>query len=251
MLIFLTVSILSLKYAKYLNLIYYIMLKKVVASGVLMASLVATPMVSADRNKEISCSTDAIFSEYSCNQCFEGGERWVNGTVGGLSDLWVNTSGVPQALYKEIQTMPRMVALNGAVWDEDKVSDSFWVFSPELDRYYNSGLWAYILQPGENANWIESTEGSSYVLKTTPSTTGANAWLLVYELESNPILDNGEISTDVWTHKECVLYKSGAQVVTPKNEKPKELPKTGPEQFFLLLLLAMFLAFGVLRFKKI
>ncbi len=46
------------------------MFKKLLAIALIASSF---NMVSA-ANEEIECSSDAVFSEYSCNQCFDG---WV------------------------------------------------------------------------------------------------------------------------------------------------------------------------------
>lgn len=226
------------------------MLKKVVVSSILLASIVNISSVNADEVKEVACSTDSVFSEYSCNQCFDGGEKWQGSTVWSLADLWKNTTGVNQILYKELQLMPEMKSLNGASWSEDKVQDSFWKFTDSLEGLFDKDASGYVLKAWDSVNWIESTEGSSYVLDKNSTERGTNIGLLVYSLSLSNILENWEVSTDQETHKECVLYKSGSTPIIPKNEKPKELPKTGPAQFFLLLLLAMFLAFWILRFKK-
>lgn len=230
------------------------MFKKVVVSSILLASIANISMVSADQVKEISCSTDAVFSEYSCNQCFDWWEKWEGSTVGWLSDLWVNSTGVNQIMFKELNfekwDLPKMISLNKSSWVEDKVADSFWKPTDDLEKTFDKEANGYLLKPGQSVNWIESTEWSSYVLEKNAAEKWANVGLLVYSISVNPVLENGEVSTDQETHKECVLYKSGNTPVIPKTEKPKELPKTWPEQFFLLLLLAMFLAFGILRFKK-
>lgn len=225
------------------------MFKRVVASSVLLASLASISVVNADLYEEISCSTDAVFGENSCNQCFDGWVKAENSTVWGLSDLWINEAGVDRIAYKETQTMPEMKSLNGAVWSEDKVADAFWKYTSDFDKLLDNEHQGYILKPGQQVTWIESTEGSSYVLSKNTAPKWENVGLLVYTLKSSPILENGELTTDEESHRECVLFKSG-DTPAPVIDKPKQLPKTGPEQFFLLLLLAMFLAFGILRFKK-
>jgi hypothetical protein len=49
------------------------MFRKVVASSVVLASLVSgVSNTFADTYEEISCSTDPVFAENSCNQCFNG-----------------------------------------------------------------------------------------------------------------------------------------------------------------------------------
>jgi hypothetical protein len=75
-------------------------------------------------------------------------------------------------------------------------------------------------------------------------TKWGNIWILIYTLSSAAILNSGEI-WDFGDHNECVLYKSGAKAVPPP-----DLPKTGPAEFFLLLILAMVLGFGVLKYRE-
>lgn len=231
------------------------MFRKVVASSVVLASLVSgASNTFADTYEEISCSTDPVFAENSCNQCFNGWEKAQNSTVGWLSDLWVNSTSAGQILFKEVNDIngagaPVMKALNGAVWNKDSAEDNFWRYTDAVEKLYDSKQEGYILKAGQKVDWIESTTGSSYELTNNPVAAGQNNGLLIYSLIVNPILENGEVATDTETHKECVLFKSADKPVTPVN-KPKELPKTWPEQFFLLLLIAMFLAFGVLRFKN-
>lgn len=228
------------------------MLKKVAVSSILLASLANVAYVNADTYEEISCSTDAVFSENSCNQCFDGGSKSIDSTAGGLSDIWRNQTGVSAVMFEELQEMPVMKGLNGAEWSEDKVSDKFWELTPELKALMDQKQQGYVLPANQEVTWIKSTEGSSYVLTKNDAPKGQNNGLLVYSIKVNPILENGEVSTEDSVHKECVLFKSWDAPATPvnKTEKPKQLPKTWPEQFFLLLLLAMFLAFGILRFKK-
>lgn len=227
------------------------MFKKVLASSVLIASLVNASLVSADTYNEIACSTDKAFSENSCNQCFEGGSKSENSTVWGLSDLWVNDTWVDRVMYEELQDMPKMISLNPAAsWLEDKKEDSFWKFTEDVKKLYNESHQGYILKSWQKVNWLESTEGSSFLLEKNTAANWENIGLLVYTIKTSPILENWEVWTDETAHKECVLFKSWDTPVPVKNEKPKTLPKTWPEQFFLLLLLAMFLAFGILRFKK-
>ena len=75
------------------------MFKKIVASAIVLSSIVSYSVTNADTYKEISCSTDKVFSENSCDQCFEGWEKSENSTVGWLSDIWSNTTWVDSVMY--------------------------------------------------------------------------------------------------------------------------------------------------------
>lgn len=229
------------------------MLKKVVASSILMASLVSANYVNADTYEEISCSTDAVFAENSCNQCFDWWVKSENSPIGWFNDIWKNETGLPVFLFAELNEDPiSMKGLNWAEWEENKIADKLWELTPDLKKLRDDKDLGYVLPAGQQVNWLQATEGSSYLLKKNPVEKWQNNGLLVYTIKVNPILENGETQTNDVEHRECVLFKSWDAPVTPPtpNEKPKKLPKTWPGQFFLLLLLAMFLAFGILRFKK-
>jgi len=47
------------------------MVKKLLASSIAIALISSIATVSA-ATTEIECSTDSVFAEYSCNQCFDG-----------------------------------------------------------------------------------------------------------------------------------------------------------------------------------
>jgi hypothetical protein len=44
------------------------MFKKILATSLLLASFSSSYAATT----EIECSTDSVFAEYSCNQCFDG-----------------------------------------------------------------------------------------------------------------------------------------------------------------------------------
>jgi hypothetical protein len=44
------------------------MLKKIIAFSAISA--MSLPLVNADVS-EVDCSTDSVFAQYSCNQCFD------------------------------------------------------------------------------------------------------------------------------------------------------------------------------------
>jgi hypothetical protein len=94
---------------------------------------------------------------------------------------------------------------------------------------------------------LKSKLDYAYRLDKNEVASGWNIWILVYSLASTNILDDWEVSSDISEHNECVLYKSGNKTTpTP----PKTLPQTGPAEFFLLLILAMVLWFGVLKIRS-
>jgi len=79
---------------------------------------------------------------------------------------------------------------------------------------------------------------------------------MVFELLSHNELASGEMDNDNTTYKECVLYTSAKtetpvvqeETPTPKPE-PKQMTqvKTGPELYYLLILIALFSSLVILK----
>jgi hypothetical protein len=78
-------------------------------------------------------------------------------------------------------------------------------------------------------------------------------------ITTHNISDNWDINTDADEHRECVLFKSGKKVEQSKvipGKKPnpktptKNLPKTWPEHYVLLMLIAMIVGFGVMKMRR-
>lgn len=198
---------------------------------------------------EIDCSTDPVFSQYSCNQCFDWWEKSQGEYIWFLSDIWQNSSANKKVMYKEIQKMPEIYSLDNSkvTWAQVPSSSGFWEYTSELEDFYSSEFEWYVLPPSDKVTWLKSKDDHAYVLDKNGVAQGWNIWLLVYTLNSTNILDNGEVSGDFSDHNECVLYKSGNKTTpTP----PKTLPQTGPAEFFLLLILAMVLWFWVLKIRN-
>lgn len=227
------------------------MVKKVLVSSLIVSMFMSTVSFVSAWYEELDCSSDPVFSEYSCSQCFDWWEKGQNSYIWNLDDVWKNFSSVDQVMYKELQKFPEMMNLNTSKvsWDQTPSSEWFWSYTEEFNSLYDEDKAWYVLKAWNEVTWVKSKLGSAYHLSKNEAAKSSNIWLLVFSITSNNILEDGEISVDDWVHKECVLYKSGDEK-TVKKEKPKELPKTWPEQFFLLLILAMVLAFGVLRFRK-
>ena len=78
---------------------------------------------------------------------------------------------------------------------------------------------------------------------------------------SHNILESGEIAMNDRAHRECVLYAAGASSVPPVVERPAPEPipepeqmtqvATGPELYFLVLMMSFLLAFGIMNRKVI
>jgi len=203
--------------------------------------------------EEIQCSTDSVFSEYSCNQCFDWGTKVEWDNLWLLTDLWQNVTDLKKILYKEEQSDPQMINLNSSnvTWTQVPDSNNFWEYTDEFNALYSDTDFWYVLEPGKSVTWLKSTLSHAFKLEKNSATKWTNIGLLVYPIISHPITADWEISMDnSQEHKECVLFKSWdeAVVVIPK-EKPKSLPQTWPAEYLMLLILSFVLGFWVLKFR--
>jgi len=221
-------------------------------SKILLAALLAvTLIVPTFAFEEIQCSSDAVFSAHSCNQCFkwEAQSQW--DTVGYLSDEWVNTSPTDMIVYKEIQEDPRLVNLSPdqTQWFQLPSSQWFWEYTSEFDNIYSEAEDGYVLESGKKVTWIKSKLGYGYQLAENTAPAWENIGMLVFPLTSHALLSDGTISEDSDVHNECVLFTSGS----PEPENPvviKRLPETGPAQFIMLAFFAMILSFVLVKARK-
>lgn len=223
------------------------MLKK---SILVIVALVATWVTSLYWSyTEVSCDVDPVYSQYSCNQCFDWGTLEVGTNISYLEDLWVNDTDTPKLLYKEEQIMPVMHELNGAVLNKNPSGDDFWEYTPQVEELFDEEYQGYVLPVDQTIPWIQSTLGASYLVEKLPS-KWENAWILVYDITSHNILPWDDITFDDVAHKECVVYTSTvetpAPTPTPTPEPtpvPEEMTKveTGPEMYFVIIIMAFLL----------
>lgn len=219
-----------------------------ILSALVLVSYMTTSTYAAVTT--VSCDSDSVFSANSCGQCFDGGTAVTGDNKGLLSDDWTNVSSNAQVLFKEEQDMPAIISLNGAVWQEIKASDGvdFWEYTTDLEALYDEENLGYTLASGQTVTWLESTLGSAYNLVSSSASEGQNIGLITYDIAVHEMADNGDIDLDADTHRECVLIKSGTPG-EPEVPPTPELPQTGPEVVFLLLV-ALLLGFGILQFRK-
>ncbi len=213
---------------------------------------IATPSFSA--YEEIECSTNPVFSENSCNQCFDWGSRMQGDNLGLLTDLWVNPTNIDKILYKEEQQDPYMVNLNkeNVKWIQTPSSDKFWEYTDEFNSLYSEDDFGYILKSWKSVTWLKSSLSSAYNLEKNTAKSGENIGMLIYPIISHNILADGEVSmNDSNKHLECVLFKSweaAKESVVPPAEV-KVLPKTWPGEFMILLIISIILGFSILKFR--
>ena len=222
------------------------MFKKILAVSLILSSFSTT----FAETTEVQCSTDSVFAEYSCNQCFDGWEKEQWGFIWLLTDIWSNTSENDKILYKEQQENPEMVNLNTSkvTWSQTPDSKDFWEYTPEFEALFSNEQDWYVLGAGKSVTWLKSKLSYAFKLDKNETVKGENIGLLIYPILSHTLLANWELGMSNTPHNECVLYKSAAWEV-PKVTPRKTLPQTGPAEYFLLLILAMILGFGVVRFK--
>jgi len=198
----------------------------------------------------VTCDSSATYAANSCDQCFTGWAVSVWDNKGLLSDVWENDGTTDQILFKEEQDMPQIISLGGSSWSEVTASDSidFWQYTNELEALYDEDNLGYKLESGQSVKWLESSLGSAYQLVSTNVANGWETGLLVYDIAIHA-LDDGDLSLETETHRECVLYTSGDTPDTPVVPVTPELPQTGPEHI-VLALVALLLGFGFLKFRN-
>jgi LPXTG-motif cell wall-anchored protein len=147
--------------------------------------------------------------------------------------------------------MPRIVSLGGASWTEVTASDSvnFWQYTAELDALYDEDNLGYSLAAGQSATWIESTLGSAYQIVSSPAMAGDNVGMIIYDIATHAVENDGTPALNSDMHRECVLFTSGTPGEPPVIPETPRLPETGAEHI-LLLLVAGILGFGFLKFRR-
>ncbi len=222
--------------------------KKAIILGVFALLAITTTNAAY---KEVSCSSDPLFEQYSCNQCFNWWEQAIWSNIWFLNDKWVNNNDNKQILYKDEQDMPSMKSINNTTWKQIPDSENFWEYTSDMDKYYSDEQLWYVLPWKTSVDWLESKQWYAYNLESTDAKKWDPVWVLVYSIAIHNIQWENNVQIKSIKHNECVLFSSA----TEKNDtpvvktKPKKLPQTWPQEI-LLLILAMILAFGVVKFTK-
>jgi len=217
---------------------------------------------------EIDCSTDTVFADNFCNQCFDWWTKDTNEKITLLDDTWINSSSNDRIMYKEEQDFPFMLNLDkdNVYWDQNPViENNFWKYTGDLEALYSEESEWYILPNSQSVTWIKQDLWAYYSLSKNSLEKDKNIWLLVFPFNSHNIDENGEINiSDGDTHRECVLYKSSWTTfkddtkvyVEPKEDdlpepEPKEMTKVETwAEHVVLWFFAMLLAGAFLRRKK-
>jgi len=203
----------------------------------------------------LDCSSDPVFNQNSCTQCFRGDAVSEGTDIGFLTDDFLNDDVVSKIVYKEEQNMPNMISLapSAVSTSQNPTSEDFWEYAEGFNALYSDDEEGYIVPAGSKVTWLQSKLGYSYKVDTNTLDAGENALLLAYTLLTHDVNDGGDITLESEEHKECVLFASAGTPETPitpeEPETPKELPKTGPEHI-ILALVALLLGFGLLRMRR-
>lgn len=203
--------------------------------------------------EEIECSSDAVFSEYSCTQCFDGWSKSENSYIWFLSDEWINIWDDSRILYKEEQEYPEMVNLNvsNVEWSQTPTAEDFWEYTEDFNNLYSEDEEGYVLPAWDSVTWLKSKLSYAFKLEKNDVDLDGNIGLLVYPLISHVLEANWGMPSDESfedsVHKECVLFKSDE--AKDESVEVKKLPETWPAEFFILLILAMILWFGIMKFR--
>ena len=221
-------------------------MKKVLLTWASILALGITSISNASYN-EVSCSTDPVFAQNSCTQCFDWGVKSEGDQLGLLTDVWSNGTSKPMYMLKaenELTDAVKMISLNWASWSYEPTKEGFWEYTDSLEKLpHEEGF--YTLAAGKSVDWIQSKLGYSIKLNKW-AWDNKNAWLLKYVIKVHAD-DAGTPAEATTSHSECVLFKSSWQKATTpssKKETPKKLPQTGPQEV-LLLLLSLLLAGGL------
>ena len=216
----------------------------------LLVSIIATVSIGfwyAGAYNEIKCSSDPVFSQNSCAQCFDGWNKGPWSNIGFLSDDWINTSSNRMIMFKEEQTLPTMINLNQSSVEVSPIpsNNGFWEYTSELESIYSEEEQWYILPAGKKITWLKSKLWHAYSLSKNTAPDNSNVAMLIFPIKIRDISPNWTISNP-YEHKECVLFKSWDP---KKAETPSKLPDSWAEHV-LLIILALLLAFGFMKLRR-
>lgn len=220
-------------------------------------ALITMPILANWAYNEVSCSSNTVFNEFACGQCFDGWtlQQWEN--ISFLDDVWTNSTILEKVVVKEEQSMPKIHELNGSSIIQSHEDSKFWAYTDEFNNLYDASIDGYVLPAGKSVKWIKSNLWASYQVNKTSAKWSA-MWILTFDLNTHNILQNWDITTAIEPHRECVLYTSAATPIvsetqtpaptpTPKPEVPKELPRTWSMTIIIILIGAFLLWFALIN----
>lgn len=218
-------------------------------------SAVSAQSTSLGEYAEVSCDSNAVFSQYSCQQCFTGRAVKAGERLTGLYDNWHNTSSNAMIAYKDEQKAPKMHAIGDTTWvstpsDESQVwkhaSDVAW--TPAKDRQ------SFLLVANQKIRFYEADLGAGYTLEKTSQKNGDVVGLIQYPIMYHTIDMTSGKESDIVTHNECMAFTLSKEETPTTPSEPSTPPpppgatqtETGPAQTLLLIVAAFFIAFGLM-----
>lgn len=204
--------------------------------------------------KEVACTSDVIFSQNSCNQCFIGSEVSVGEKKTDLFDNWKNpSSDTIFTAIKSEQKLPELISF-GSTWVPSNADASkIWTFHTDVSEGFvpNNGIEEFILSPNQEVRFYQTSLGAGYTLESTTKNNGDVVGMLKFPVVYYSQNLSGEKSSTSQTHYECVAYPLKKVEPTPAPntpETPKEITKTetGPAETLVLIIAAFFIAFGLM-----
>ncbi len=233
------------------------MLRKILVAAATTTAIISTLWITNAWTQGVKCSSDPVFAENSCNQCFVETKLVKQGdAIANLKDAWVNNTSNKLLMLKNEQKLPEMKDLSGGktIIEKKTINGKFWITPNSLKNIYDNELEGYLLEPGKSVDWTALTLWAAYKVEKNTAPKNSKVALLKYVIKAHSI--NGEnIDTDWTEHAECVLYKSAGWVVAPKTNKPNIVTKTsikhatkqktGPEMYILVLLAILMGAFFI------
>lgn len=215
-------------------------------------------VVNAGEYKEVACSTDAIFGQNTCDQCFLGRAVKVGERLSGLSDNWTNGTQNVLIAVKDEQKTPNMVSFD-STWTPTSADESkMWKSSSQIVWIPGtSGKDEFQLTSGQKVKFMETDLGAGFTLTNSTKKNGETIGLLRFPVTYYTMdMTTVTRSTTPTTHYECVKYTLDAPATpeTPKTSDPKPQPKpenptkveTGPTETLVLIIAAFFIAFGLM-----
>ena len=234
------------------------MFKKLALASVITLALANTSFASYTK---VDCSTSDLYSQYSCNECFDWWEIKSWETVSFLDDVWKNDSTNSKLMYGEEVSYPKMHSFSWASFEQKpSVDTDFWELTSDLEALKDANYDWYVLPAWKEVTWIRSKMWSAYWFQNTALNPWDKAWILVFDIMSHNVLDWGEIGMNDAPHKECVLFANASNVEAPTpveeptpQPEPEQMTKveTWPAEFFLVLIVAMLAWIALLNRKVI
>ncbi|MDD2566005.1 MAG: hypothetical protein PHZ26_03615 [Candidatus Gracilibacteria bacterium] len=218
--------------------------------------VVMSPKGSIGNYSEVACDKDFFLSN-ACNQCFEGGKKMVGEKIAGLTDSWTNPNATEQIIYSDEQKMPELINLGGAntTWVNNPLeAEKFWKYNDEIvwtDSATGPNKQEFLLEGGKTVNFLEADLGASYALQSSDKKEGDAVGLLKFYVNYHDT-DATAKETEALMHTECVAYYAGtptAAPIVPVTPPEAIKVKTGPESF-VLIIMALILSLGLLKFRK-